>query len=125
MDYFGFFLSRFFGFFSGFSGFFGLFWIFEFFEFFFLFSGISFKVTNVTTKSYQGYYWTPKISKNGPKQHNNLLFCPKGKKSLGRSPPQDLEVGPRSGPYLLVAFKTGSMARLQALLNRYEDGFIN
>ena len=29
-------------------------------------------------------------------------FCPKGKKSLGRSPRQELEVGPRSGPYLLV-----------------------
>ena len=52
------------------------------------FFGIPFKVTNVTTKSYQSYYWTPKIAKNGPKQHNNLFFC--------------LEVGPRNGPYLLV-----------------------
>ena len=25
-----------------------------------------------------------------------------GKKSLGQSPPQELEVGPRSGPYFLV-----------------------
>ena len=48
------------------------------------------------------YYWTPTIGKNGPKQHKKLFFCPKGKKSLGRSPPQELEVGPRSGPYLLV-----------------------
>ena len=60
------------------------------------------KVTKVTTKSYQGYYWTPKISKNVPKQHYRLFFCPKGKKSLGRSSPQELEVGPHSGPYLLV-----------------------
>ena len=30
------------------------------------------------------------------------LFFPEGKKSLGRSPPQELEVGPRSEPYLLV-----------------------
>ena len=53
-----------------FFGFFGFFW----------FVGIPFKVTNVTTKSYQGYYWTPKIAKNGPKQHNNLFFARKGKK---------------------------------------------
>ena len=66
--------------------------------------GIPFKVTKVSTKSYQGYYWTPKNARNWPKQHNKVFFCPKGKKSLGlgRSPPQELEVGPRSGPYLLV-----------------------
>ena len=29
-------------------------------DFFFLW--ILFKVTTVTTKSYQGYYWTPKIA---------------------------------------------------------------
>ena len=40
-------------------------------------------------------------------QHN--YTCPKGKTALaeGRSPPQELEVGPRSGPYLLV---TGNSA---------------
>ena len=58
------------------------------------------------TSSYQGYYWTPKMALNGPKQHNRLFFCPKGQKSLGRSPPQELEVGPRSGPYLLVFNKS-------------------
>ena len=47
-----------------------------------------------------------KIAKNGPKQHKALYFCPKGKKNLGRSPPQELEVGPRSGPYLLVELIT-------------------
>ena len=31
-----------------------------------------------------------------------FIFIPKGKKSLGRSPPQELEVGPCSGPYLIV-----------------------
>ena len=43
-------------------------------------------VTNVTTKSYQGYYWRTKNAKNGPKQLNKFFFCPKGKKSLGRRP---------------------------------------
>ena len=66
------------------------------------FWGIPFIVTNVTTKSYQEYYWTQKMAKNGPKQPNNPFFCPKVKKSLGQSPPQELEVGPRSGLYLLV-----------------------
>ena len=28
-------------------------------------------------------------------------------KDEGRSPPQELEEGPRSGPHLLVTFKTG------------------
>ena len=35
-------------------------------------------------------------------------LLPKGQKKAlakGRSPPQELEVGPRSGPYLLVAIK--------------------
>ena len=67
--------------------------------------GILFQVNKGTTKSYQGYYWAPTIAKIGPKQHNKLSFCPKGKKSLCRSPPQELEVGPRSGPYLLVLIK--------------------
>ena len=71
-----------------------------FFEFFF--GGLPFKVTNVTTKRYQGYNSTPKIAKSGPKKHNKLFICRKGKKSLGRSPPQEPEVGPRGGPYLLV-----------------------
>ena len=68
---------------------------------------IPFIVNKVTTKSYQGDYWTPKIAKNKPKQHNKLFFCLKGKKSLGlgRTPPQELEVGPLSGPYLLVSVK--------------------
>ena len=68
---------------------------------------IPFKVTKVTIKSYQGYYWTPKIAKNGPKQHNKLFFARRAKKASaeGRSPPQELEVSPRSGLYLLVVLK--------------------
>ena len=44
------------------------------------------------------------MAKNGLKQHNKLFFCQKGKKAMAddRSPPQELEVGPRSVPYLLV-----------------------
>ena len=54
-----------------------------------LFFCIPFKVTKGTTKSYQGYYWAPKIAKNGPKKHNKLfLFARWAKKALaeGRSP---------------------------------------
>ena len=88
-------------------------YIYIFFSFsdFFCFFGIPFKVTKVTTKSYQGYYCAPKIAKNGPKQHNRLLLLPKGQtKALtkGQSPPQELEVGPHSGPYLLVALILGT-----------------
>ena len=72
------------------------------------FLGILFKLTKVIIKSYQDFYWTIKMAQNGPKQHNKLFFCLKGKKSLclGRSSPQELEVGPRSGPYLLFLLKT-------------------
>ena len=60
--------------------------IFEMFFFldFFVFFVIPFKVTKVTTKRYQGYYWTPNIAKNMPKQHNKILFCQKSKNSLGK-----------------------------------------
>ena len=101
--------------------FFGIFWIFWiFFEIlnfsldFLVFFGISFKVNKVTTKSYRGYYWAPKIAKNWPKQDNKLsFFCPRAKKASaeGQSPPQELEVGPCSGPYLLVSGKGPSYLR--------------
>ena len=41
------------------------------------------------------------------------LFLPEGPKKglgLGRSPPQELEEGPHSGPHLLVTFKRGIAA---------------
>ena len=46
-----------------------------------------------------------KIAKKGPKQHNKLFLARRAKKDWaeGRSPPQELDEGPRSGPYLLVA----------------------
>ena len=37
------------------------------------------KVTIVTTNSYWGYYWTPKVTKNKQKPHEMLFFGPKGK----------------------------------------------
>ena len=70
LDFLGFLdFLKFFGFFSS--------------SFFLLrFVGIPFKVTKITTKSYQGYYWTPTIAKNGPKQHNKLSFLlPAGARS--------------------------------------------
>ena len=55
------------------------------------------KVTEVTTEHQK---W-PKISENSIK---SPTFAQRAKKApaLGRSPPQELEVSPRSGLYLLV-----------------------
>ena len=96
--FFGFFLD-FFWFFGCFLDF-GIFWNFLKFLGFFLFV----IVTNVTTKFYHGYYWTPKMGQNSIK---SSFFAQRAKKASteGRSPPQELEVGPRSGPYLLVSPK--------------------
>ena len=116
MDNFWIFEVFFSGFFRFFVDFLKIFWIFRFlnflknvFNFFwtFLVLGITFKVTMVTTKSHQGYYWTPKIDKNGPTQQNMLFFAQMAKKAWaeGQSPPQELEVGLHSGPYLLVFMK--------------------
>ena len=48
--------------------------------------------------------WLLLDTKNGPKQHKKVFFARRAKKAAAedRSPPQELEVGPRSGPYLLV-----------------------
>ena len=67
-----------------------------FLDFFVFFVFVCFKVTKVNTKCYHGYFSTPKITKNGPKQHKKLFFCPKGKKSLGRRPKPS--AGARSRP---------------------------
>ena len=112
---FWFFLNNFFWLFDFFLDFLLFIFIFEFFKFFwniwisfgfFWFFGIPFKVTKVATKSYQGYYWTPTITKNGPKQYYKLYFWTKGIKSLGRRPKPfaGARVGPCSGPYLLVVY---------------------
>ena len=74
----------------------------DFFLDFFVFLGFSSKLLRFllnVTKVTSGHQKLPKIGRNSI---INCLFCPKGKKSLGGSPPQELEVGPRSGPYLIV-----------------------
>ena len=108
LDFLGFF-SDFLDFFLDFLDLLDVFWILGFFEIFWFFLDFFFViVTYVTTKCYHGYYWTQKMGQNSIK---SFFFCPKGKKRLGRSPPQELEVGPRSGPYLLVLMKDRSMVK--------------
>ena len=46
-----------------------------------------------------------KLPKMGQNSIISSIFCPKGKKRLGRSPPLELEVGSRCGLYLLVFVK--------------------
>ena len=100
MDYFGvfwFFLD-----FSDFLGFFEIFDFFDFFRFFYKFLRLLLKVTEVTTDH-------QKWPKFGKKQTQKDIFLPEGQKKAsaeGRSPPQELEEGPRSGPHLLVLVKT-------------------
>ena len=89
-----------------------VFWILGFFENFRIFLDFFFViVTNVTTKCYHGYYWTPKMGQNSIK---SSFFARRAKKASaeGRSPPQELEVGPRSRPYLLVYSKNGIVGQL-------------
>ena len=59
-------------------------------------------VTMVTT----GHQKLPKMGQNSIK---SSFFARRAKKASakGRSPPQKLEVGPRSGPYLLVLLNEG------------------
>ena len=59
------------------------------------------KVTKVTT----GHQKMPKMGQNSI---ISSFFARKKASAEGRSPPQELEVGPRSGPYLLVHFIGGS-----------------
>ena len=89
-----FWLWRSFGFFKDFYGFFGFvldfFFNFLIFLIFFklflnflnayIFFRIPFKVTKVTTKSFQGYYWAPKIAKVGQNSIISSLYLPKGQK---------------------------------------------
>ena len=65
------------------------------------------KVTKVTT----GHQKMPKMGQNSI---ISSFFARRAKKASdeGRSPPQELEVGPRSGPYLLVPYKRGSFTAL-------------
>ena len=111
-DFIGFFwifeIFGYFGFFWIFLDFFWIFWIFwDFIDFFFWFFWffwkllrLLLKITEVTTKHQK---W-PKVSQNSI---ISSFFAQREKNSSaeGRSPPQELEVGPRSGPYLLVSLK--------------------
>ena len=66
--------------------------------FFWLLSKLLRLLLNVTTVT-TGHQKSPKMGKNSIK---SFFFAQRAKKSLG--PPLELEVGPRSGPYLLVFF---------------------
>ena len=95
LDFWPFLTTFWFIFFYGFSGFFfggGAFWI-----LFFKLLRFLLKVTKVTT----GYQKWPEIGQNSIIR---FIFAWWAKKALGRSPLQELEVGLRSGPYLLVSF---------------------
>ena len=82
-----------------------IFW--DFFIFFFRFLWILFKATMVTTKSYQGYYWTRKMSRNSI---ISPFFARRAKQASGegRSRPQELEEGPCSRTYLFFYPCTGN-----------------
>ena len=54
------------------------------------------KATKVTT----GHQNLPKMGQNSI---ISSFFARRVKKALGQSPQQELEVGPRSGPYLVVS----------------------
>ena len=93
LDFFWIFFQIFFSFFWFFFPIFRFFEIFWFIWDFFLGGGIPFKVTKVTTKSYQGYYWTPKIAKNGPNSIISSFFA------LGqKKPPPKPSTAARSRP---------------------------
>ena len=71
-----------------------------FFGFFLKLLMLLLKITEVTT----GHQKLPKVGQNSIRRS---FFARRAKKasSGGRSPPQELEVGPRSGPYILVYIK--------------------
>ena len=57
------------------------------------------------------YSYEPIFHQHIEEDHTNT-FLPKGKKSLDRSPLQELEVGPRSGPYLLITIKSAFISHI-------------
>ena len=59
------------------------------------------------------------------KQHKNTFFLPVGQTkalAVGRSPPQELEVSPRSGLYLLVPAYSLVVQFNLVQLKQYENG---
>ena len=103
LDFFWFYLHfwTFFGFLIFFEIFLFFCWIFiGFLGFLSKFLRLLLKVTKVTT----GHQKLPKMGRNSI---ISSFFAQRAKRASaeGWSPPQELEVGPRSGPYLLVFFK--------------------
>ena len=86
---------------------FRFFWIFSFFWFLSKLLRLLLNVTTVTTEHQK----TPKLGQNSIK---SPFFARRAKKASakGWSPPQELKVGPRSGPYLLVGIKLLSLCEL-------------
>ena len=101
LDFFWIFLIfwTFFGFWD-FLKFFEIFWIFLDFFFWLLLLKLLLKVTKVTT----GHQKLPKMGQNSILR-SFLARRAKKASAEGRSPPQELEVSPRSGLYLLVYFQ--------------------
>ena len=99
-----------------------IFRLFRFFEFFCIFF-IFLKIIKITNKRYGGYNW-----QNGVKYAQRVwtvLICLKGKTSLGQSPPQVLEVSPRSRLYLLVVVQIEKNHTYILTLNLvYEQEFV-
>ena len=91
----------FFWFFIDFWIFFPIFWVFFYFLDFF---GNPCKVTKVTTKVTKATTGHQKMPKMGQNSIISSFFARRAKKASaeGRSPPQELEVSPRSKLYLLV-----------------------
>ena len=95
-------------------GFFYFFFIFLFFLVYFKVNRLLLNVTMVNT----GHQKLPKMGQNSIKSSFFALSVKKAS-AEGRSPPQELEVGPRSGPYLLVTSMPGFLEVLNVsmLLN--------
>ena len=72
-------------FFFGGGGFFWKLGIFLKFAFGFLDKKNLFKVTKVTTKSYRGYYWTPKMLKIGPNSIISSFLAHRAKKPCSKA----------------------------------------
>ena len=115
LDFFGFFwiFWIFFGFFLDFLDFLDFFGFLDFLKFldffgffldFFGFLGFLSKLLRLLLKVTKVTIGHQKLPKMGQNSKISTFFARRAKKASaeGRSPPQELEVGPRSGPYLLV-----------------------
>ena len=97
-------------------GFFEIFWNFWDFFFLLLLLMLLLNVTMVTTGQ-------PKLPKMGQNRIKSSFFARKKASAEGRSPPQELEVGPRSGPYLLVHFYIMNTSSYHTIRFRKKSNF--